>query len=98
MGCTALTSFKSDLSSITSLTTTQFSYMFYGCKALKVWDASLSSLTSVSGLFSSVHPNIVTFKSNLSSVLTGTSAFSGLSKLTHFDADLSSMTIDCGNY
>ena len=84
--CTALTAFKSDLSSLTEAVD-----MFYNCTNLTSFEADLSSLTNSERMFESCTA-LTSFKSDLSSLTEiGYMMFSG-ANLTTFEADLSNLT------
>lgn len=83
--CTNLTTFTSDLSSLT-----KGCYMFFDCENLTTFTSDLSSLTDGGGMFSSCK-NLTTFTSDLSSLTNGEYMFSG-TNLTTFTSDLSSLT------
>ena len=83
---TALTSFSSDLSSLTN------GYqMFYVCTALTSFNADLSSLTNGSYMFRGCS-NFTSFNSDLSSLKNGNWMFDWCTTLTSFTGKLSSLT------
>ena len=85
--CNNLTTFTSDLSSLTS-----GEGMFCFCENLTTFNVGdLSSLTNGNSMFNECH-NLTTFTSNMSSLTDGTSMFGGCKKLTTFSSDLSSLT------
>ena len=84
-GCTALTSFNSDLSSLTNGES-----MFKNCANLTAFTNDLSSLTNGISMFTET--NLTTFSSDLNSLITGEDMFAYCLNLTSFDSDLSSLT------
>ena len=84
-GCTALTTFDSDLSSLTDS-----SYMFSGT-ALTSFSSDLSSLTTSYFMFKDC-TKLTSFSGDLSSLTTGNKMFKDANSLTSFDSDLSSLT------
>ena len=84
--CSNLTTFTSDLSSLTN-----GQQMFYNCSNLTTFTSDLSSLTNGNGMFAGC-PNLTTFTSDLSSLTNGGSMFGGCSSLTTFTSKLSSLT------
>ena len=92
-GCSSLTTFNSDLSSLTD-----GSVMFTSCTNLTTFTSdssgspvNLSSLTNGQGMFSGCS-NLTTFNSDLSSLTDGYQMFVYCSNLTTFNSDLSSLT------
>jgi hypothetical protein len=83
--CTNLTTFTSDLSSLTN-----GNMMFYGSR-LASFSSDLPSLTNGSYMFNSCS-NLTTFDSDLPSLTNGNHMFSYCFNLTTFDYDLSSLT------
>ena len=83
--CTALTSFKSDLSSLTD-----GGWMFCHCENLKSFDADLSSLTNGTDMFYYCTA-LTTFDSDLSSLTNGDYMFSN-SKISSFESELPNLT------
>ena len=84
--CSKLTTFTSDLSSLT-----EGICMFYGCTALTSFNSDLSSLTNGYRMFESCD-NLTTFTSDLSSLVNGTRMFYECDNLTTFTSDLGSLT------
>ena len=91
--CSNLTSFNSDLSSLTN----GYS-MFYKCSNLTSFSSDsigspvkLSSLTNGNSMFSYCS-NLTSFTSDLSSMTNGSWMFNSCTNLTSFTSDLSSMT------
>lgn len=81
-GCSALTAFSSDLSSL------ELGYqMFYNSSNFTTFDTDLSSLTNGRSMFYGCF-NLATFTSDLSSLELGYGMFSNCSKLTTFDKDM----------
>ena len=96
--CTNLTTFASDLSSLT------YAYrMFCFCSNLENFTSDLSSLTYGANMFTGCS-NLTSFTSNLSSLKIGSWMFRGCSNLTKFTSILSSlingenMFYDCSNF
>ena len=84
--CSNLTTFTSDLSSLTN------GYqMFSSCSNLKPFNSDLSSLTNGGEMFSSCS-NLTTFTSDLSSLTDGNMMFDHCTNLTTFTSDLDSLT------
>ena len=83
--CSELTTFTSDLSSLTN-----GSSMFYGCNKLTTFTSNLSSLTK--GYWMLRGCPLITFNIDLPSMTDGRSMFCYSNKLATFDADLSSLT------
>ena len=84
--CPQLTTFTSDLSSLTN------GYgMFNSCSSLTTFTSDLSSLTNGSGMFGSC-TNLTSFNNDLPSLTEGRYMFADCSNLTSFSADLSSLT------
>ncbi len=94
---TGLTSFTSDLSSLTSGES-----MFLVCDNLTTFNSDLSSLTNGKQMFQDCS-NLTAFTSDLISLTNGFYMFSGCDNLTTFNSDLSSLTDgycmfeDCSN-
>ena len=86
VNCSTLTSFSSDLSSLT----VGYS-MFDGCTNLTSFSSDLSSLTDGRNMFFNCF-NLTSFSSDLSSLMDGGSMFVNCSTLTSFSSDLSSLT------
>ena len=84
--CSQLTSFSSDLSSLTN-----GSYMFIRCTNLESFSSDLSSLTDGYGMFNECS-QLTSFSSDLSNLTIGISMFYNCSNLTSFSSDLSSLT------
>ena len=90
--CNSLTSFSSDLSSLTS-----GSRMFQQCSGLESFSSDLSSLTSSNRMFSNC-TNLESFTSDLSSLTNGIYMFQYCSGLESFSSDLSSLTDGSGMF
>ena len=84
--CFNLTTFISDLSSLTNGTS-----MFNGCSNLTTFTSDLSSLTNGTSMFRYC-TNLTTFTSDLSSLTSGDSMFENCTNLTTFTSDLSNLT------
>lgn len=84
--CTSLTSFSSDLPSLTGGHS-----MFWGCSNLTSFNGDLSSLTDGYYMFYNCS-KLTSFPSNLSSLMKGQEMFHGCYNLTSFNSDLSSLT------
>ena len=84
-GCKNLTTFSSDLPSLT-----YGKYMFYN-SSLKSFSGDLSSLANGSYMFY-ICSSLTTFSSDLSSLIVGSNMFYGCSNLTTFSSNLSSLT------
>ena len=82
----ALTSFTSDLSSLTD-----GRYMFYKCENLKSFTSDLPSLTNGGSMFWSCF-NLNSFTTDLPSLTNGYDMFYNCYNLTAFNSDLSSLT------
>ena len=83
--CSNLTTFTSDLSSLT------YGYcMFQYCSNLTTFTSDLSSLTNGNSMFYNCY-NLTTFTSDLSSLIDGGRMFYGCSNLSSFNSDLSSL-------
>ena len=85
-GCSNLSSFHFDLSSLTNGTS-----MFSGCSNLTTFTRDLSSLTDGRYMFQDCS-NLTSFKSDLSSLINGYDMFYYCTNLTTFTSDLSSLT------
>jgi hypothetical protein len=85
INCSNLTSFTSDLSSMTDGIC-----MFYGCFNLTSFSADLSSLTSGIGMFYNCS-NLTSFSSTLPNLTDGENMFYQCFGLTSFNTDLSSL-------
>ena len=85
-GCPNLTTFASDLSSLTN-----GYYMFYDCDGLTSFTSDLSSLTQGTSMFP-FSTNLKYFNSDLSSLEKGTMMFEYCSQLREFWCDLPSLT------
>ena len=83
--CSKLTSFSSDLSSLTN-----GSNMFYTTN-LSEFASDLPSLTNGSAMFNNCY-QLTSFSSNLSSLENGSNMFQACYQLTSFTSDLSSLT------
>lgn len=83
--CPNLTSFSSDLSSLTDV-----EYMFCDCLNLASFSSNLSSLTRGDSMFSGCS-NLISFFSHLSNLTDGKYMFTGCSQLPSFSSDLSSL-------
>ena len=84
--CTNLTSFLSDLPSLTN-----GHDMFYYCTNLTSFSSDLSSLTNGFGMFAFC-PQLTSFNSDLPSLAYGEAMFCDCPKLESFSSDLSSLT------
>ena len=84
--CTALTSFTSDLSSLTHAKS-----MFHSCSNLKSFNSDLPSLISGYEMFFYC-TNLKSFSSDMPSLISGYRMFPSCSNLTSFISDLSNMT------
>ena len=91
-GCSQLTTFNSDLLSLTDGDS-----MFYSCTNLTSFSSDLSSMTSGSNMFYGCS-QLTTFTSDLPSLTYGVYMFSSCSALTSFNTDLSSMTAGQGMF
>ena len=85
-GCSQLTSFSSDLSSLT-----YSGGMFYNCNNLTSFKGDLSSLTNGQAMFSQCS-QLTSFSSDLHSLTDGNNMFHSCSQLTSFSSDLPSLT------
>ena len=85
VNCSNLTSFTSDLSSMTD----GFG-MFYGCSNLTSFSADLSNMTSGSGMFYNCF-SLTSFSSALPNLTDGNQMFYQCFELTSFNTDLSSL-------
>jgi hypothetical protein len=85
-GCRKLTSFSSDLSSLTN-----GEYMFNGCNKLTSFSSDLSNLKDGDMMFYGCR-NLTSFTSDLSSLRNGDSMFSSCESFVSFSSDLSSLT------
>ena len=85
-GCDNLTSFNSDLPSLS------YCYqMFAGCSNLTSFSSDLSSLTDGHGMFSGCD-NLTSFGSDLSNLISGGHMFDSCSGLVSFDSNLTNLT------
>ena len=85
-GCTNLTTFNGDLSSLT-----YGAGMFLFCENLTSFSSNLSSLTDGNYMFTECS-QLTSFNSNLSSLTNGLEMFYNCSQLTSFNSNLSSLT------
>ena len=84
-GCDNLTTFTSDLSSLTN-----GSAMFAVCTNLESFSSDISSLTNGGNMFHNCF-NLTSFTTDLSSLTNGRMMFNYCSQLTSFSSDLSSL-------
>lgn len=90
--CTALTTFNSDLSSLTN-----GKNMFHDCYSLIDFNSDLSSLTNGYEMFAGC-TYLKTFNSNLSALSDNTDMFKNCINIESFNADLSSLTGGSGMF